>query len=195
MRVGLNNFLRFISASGVSKVNQVVEALQRYREWKDYYKDFRGAGVLGITSGDIGRLEVLVEGITDETKARHYAICLEGLKKWLAKANYKVISHPATQSWDAGEFRIIVNPEVVLELDGVVYMVKLYMAKEHLSQPARRAYAWLVAQTHGGSAIPALLEVRKGKLTPCPAPNDRIGQWITGEVAAFIALWKMNKAA
>lgn len=195
MRVGLTNFLRFISASGISKVNQVLEATQDYRDWKDYYKDFREAAVPAIANRDLQRVEALVARITDETKAQHYGLCLQGLKQWMNKTEYRVISRPRTASWDAGEIRVVVNPEVLLEIEGVVYMVKLYMAKEKLSQPARRAYAWLVGQTHNQSVTPALLEVRKGKLTPCPSANARIGQWIRGEVAAFIALWRMNKAA
>lgn len=195
MRVGLNNFLRFISVTGISKVNQVMEALQDYRDWKDFYKDFREAAILAIASKNTRRLEALVSNLSDERKARHYAICLEGLKQWISKTNYRFVSRPRSASWTSGEIRISVNPEMILEIDGETYVVKLYMAKEQLSQLARKAYAWLIGETHKNGSTPAILEVRKGKLIPCQAPNRRIGQWIKGEVAAFVALWKMNSAA
>jgi hypothetical protein len=195
MRIGLNNFLRFIAATGLSKVNQVLEAVQDYRDWKDYYKDFREEAVLAMSTRNLKRLKRVVDEIEDDVKAHHYEICFDAFQKWLAKTDFTIISHPAPVSWDAGEIRISVNPELIIDIDGVRYIVKLYLAKERLSQPARRAYAWLVNQTHGTGAKPAILEVRKGRLNACPDPNKKVGQWIKGEVAAFVALWKMNRAA
>lgn len=195
MRIGLNNFLRFISATGLSKVNQVVEALQDYRDWKDYYKEFRELAIVSLATKKTDRLRKLIASLPDDTKAHHYGLCLDGFEQWLERTDYKIISHPKGKTWQAGEIRISVNPEVILEIEGVRYIVKLYLSKERLSQPARRAYAWLLGETHGHTATPATLEVRRGKLTPIPPPTNRIGQWIHGEIAAFIALWKMNKAA
>lgn len=195
MRVGLNNFLRFISANGLSKVNQVLEALQDYLPGRDYYKDFREEAVLALVTGKTDRLQKLIDNLADERKKPHYEMCLAGFQQWLAKTQYRVVSHPKPRSWKAGEIQIAVNPEILIEVGNTLYIVKLYLSKEKLSQPARRAYAWLVGETHGKEPTAALLDVRKSRLTPVPAPTDRIEQWIRGEVAAFIALWKMNKAA
>jgi hypothetical protein len=195
MRVGLNNFLRFISANGASKVNQVLEALQDYRDWKDFYKDFREPAVLAIATKKLNALEVAVAAASSETKRKHYEECLDGLKEWMAKTAYTYVSTPKSASWDAGEIKIAVNPEVVIDIGGDRYIVKLYMSREKLTQPARKAFSWLVKKTHGSSAIPAILEVRKGRLSPSPAPTSKIAQWIRAEVAAFVELWKMNRAA
>lgn len=195
MRVGLNNFLRFISANGASKVNQVLEALQDYRDWKDFYKDFREAAVLAIASGDLAQLRSVVLNADTELKQKHFSECLEGLEDWARRNSYAYISAPVGRSWDAGEIKIAVNPEVIIDIDGERYIVKLYMSKEKLTQPARRAFAWLVHKTHGTAARPAILEVRKGRLAPAPKPTGKIAQWVRAEVAAFIALWKMNRAA
>ena len=194
MRVGLSNFLRFISASGASKVNKVIEAQQEYREWKDFYKDFREGVLLSLAKKDTERLEAIVSGI-EARKFDHYQNCLLGYQKWLSVTDFKVISFPKSESWESGGARISVNPEVVIEIDGTKYLVKLYMSQETLSQPARRAYAWLVAQTHGGDYVAALLEIRKGKLIVCTSKSAKIGQWLKGEAATFVALWNMNRAA
>ncbi|MGQ0680573.1 MAG: hypothetical protein ACT4OM_13140 [Actinomycetota bacterium] len=194
MRVGLSNFLRFISASGISKVNEVTESLQEYQPYMDYYKPFREATILGLAERNIERLEKLVASI-ELKKVEHYTACLAGLKRWIEKHDFKVTSHPQGEIWEAGEIHVTVNPEFVMDVDGVCYIVKLYMSQKSLTRSARRAFAWLVMQTHGTEAIPALLELRKGKLTPCPFPPKRLGQWVKGEAAAFEAIWKMNRAA
>lgn len=194
MRVGLNNFLRFMSADGASKVNQVLQALQEYRESKDFYREFRDPAILAIAAHDTTNLEAKVAAI-ERRKSSHYAQCLAGLHHWISKTDYKVIGYPKSESWNAGEIRIAVNPEILIDVNGKRYIVKLYMAQDSLSQTARKALSWLIKHTHGSSAAPAILEVRKGKLSPTPRPTRKIAQWIKAEVAAFVALWKMNKAA
>lgn len=60
----------------------------------------------------------------------------------------------------------------------------------NLFPPALRAFAWLIKETHGDSAIPALLEVRQGKFTPCLFRQSPSVNGCEAKQAAFEVIWK-----
>jgi hypothetical protein len=196
MKTGLSNFLRFMSTTGLSRLNQVIEGTQ-YEHWMDYYKDLRSQIILALASGKTARLEEFVSRHPDDAKVPNYALCASKLITWMAKNDYKFLGRVRPATWTEGELRVPVNPEVRMEVDGQECLVKLYMAKEKLSPSAKKAYAYLVNQTLGqhSKLTPAILDLRTGKLYMIATPNNRIGLWVRSEAAAFIAMWKMNRAA
>lgn len=187
VRIGLTNLLRFMSATGLTRVNSVDEALQEYSQGRDYYRELRERMVLAIKKNDIRGLETFLQNRPSDAKSPHFAICASGLIEWMAKTDYEFIGIPKSSPWQDDELRISINPEVSVRIDGTIYLVKLYLAKGWLSLPAQRAYAWLVQQTHGTrSGTPAILQVRKHRLVRSPNPSERIGRWVRGEAKAFL---------
>lgn len=195
VRIGLTSFLRFISATGLARVNAVTEALQDYREWKDYYKDLRDQMILALKHHDPDRLERFLAERGVDDRSPHYAICVRGLIDWMNKTEYTFIHGPKQGRWEERSLRISVNPEVALAIGGTNYIVKIYLAKGSLSQPAQRALGWLIREVHGTTMTPALLEVRKGRLLPSPKPSKKIGRWVRGEAQAFLNYVEMDDDA
>lgn len=195
VRIGLTNLLRFMSATGLTRVNAVDEALQEYRDWKDYYRDLRPEMVFAIKDHDPDRLEQFMRNRAVDKRTPHFDVCAAGLIEWMNAKDYTFLSIPKPAPWQEGDLRLSVNPEVAISVDGVEYLVKLYLAKGSLTVPARRAFSWLVRQTHGASGMtPALLEVRKHRLIPTPEPKGRIGRWVRGEAQSFLNYVRMDPA-
>lgn len=194
IRIGLTNFLRFMSATGLTRVNAVDEALQEYRDWKDYYRDLREQMILALKDHDPERLRRFMRDRALDARTPHFSVCAAGLIEWMAVTDYRFIRVQKGGRWSEGELQISVNPEVAIAVDGVEYLVKLYLAKGSLSKPARAAFAWLVRETHGSAMTPALLEVRKHRLFPTPSPSSRIGRWVRGEAQAFINYTNIDAA-
>ncbi len=197
MKSPLTHLLRFLSSTGLARV-QIVEDSQRdYDPAHDFYKKLRAAIVAALQAGNPEPMEAVLR-TAHKKKVGHYTDCAEQVAAWMSKTNFKVLGVLASMPYTLGELKVNVSPELLLEVDGHRYIVKLYLAQEPLSPHALRALGFLIRSTFGDrirGTQPAVLDVRKGKLRPiAESSKKRTRQWLLGEAAGFIAMWKGRAA-
>jgi hypothetical protein len=195
VKTSLTHFLRFLSTRGLARVQIVTDSQQKYDPATDYYRKLREGIIDALASGNTKPLWALLGSVSDDRKIPHYKVCIERLEGWLRKNKLNVISQLDPATYKLGHLRVNVSPELVMQINARRHIVKLYMAKEPLSPYALRAYGFLVRNTHGESAEPAILDVRNGKLrTARVTSKRRTLQWLLGEAAAFIEIWEGRAA-
>jgi hypothetical protein len=195
MQTGLSNLLRFMSTSGMERMNKVLEGSRK--EYWDFYLEFRRGAGKALTKGDPVYLDRLINKLSDDPRTESYRHCAENLKKWMAKNDFEILANVRPIPWRAGELTVPINPEFSARIDGDRHLIKLYMPKEKLTTSARRAFTYLVDQTHGPEAgKPTILDLRHtGRLLPVLAPTEKVARWVQSEAAAFVVMSKMNNVA
>lgn len=198
MKTALTHLLRFLSTRGLARV-QIVEDSQRdYDPATDFYRKLRQAIVAALEAGSPVPMQTLL-GNVHEKKLPHYTKCVEQVTVWMSKTGFtEVVPIRSSLSYVLGELKVNVSPELLVTVDGKRYIVKLYLAQETLSPHALRALGFLIRSTFGqriADAQPAVFDVRKGKLRPIgESSKRRTRQWLLGEAAGFIAMWKGRAA-
>jgi hypothetical protein len=162
----------------------------------DRYKRLRNEVVPALRTGDLQHLESLPPRVT-ASKRNDYAACVNGLRLFLKKHEVKFLADIAPSDWTCGELEVRVNPEVRLQVDGVAYLVKLFMVQQPLLVVSEQALGYLITEAHcsSWSDSPALLDLRRSKLVLPRRPTTRTPKLVRVEAASFVAMWYASLAA
>jgi hypothetical protein len=136
MEVSLNPFLRFVSASGRSKVSKVEDARGEYDSDRDFYAQFRPQAVAALRRNNFERLTNLPNVVNDgkNNKKANFRQCADALEKWARTNEFTWIGLPDTLMWTYQQLSVRVNPELIMDIGGEKYLVKLYLSKVGLTR-------------------------------------------------------------
>jgi hypothetical protein len=191
----LTDFVDFVSASGTPRVTKVREIKSRpdYNPAFDFWRALRQAVVELHEQGmAAAALDRILPELTDGKKTAAYPPLIAAYKKWMRPLTLEWFAPPVA-SWTDERLTVRLNPELGLRINGVPHVVKLYFKRDPLS--ARRLAVIFhlmnerLPQRQRG-AIPAVLDVPRGKLCLAPAPTAGLGVLLKSEAVAFVTIWE-----
>jgi len=191
-KVSLTYFVDFVLKSGTPKLTGVREYKERKDELStDFYRPIREAIVEMHTKGlPLSTLSEVARAQDDEKRQKHYPLVIAGYRSFLAEGAMNFFEPPRA-GLSLGALAIDVNPELGLVLSGKKHLIKLYFRSEPLT-PRRTAVILALLSRglcEGTDYVPAVLDVRNGKLHTYANTSSRIDILLRGEAAAFAAMY------
>lgn len=192
-KVSLTYFVDFVLKSGTPKLTGVREYKERKDELSsDFYRPIREAIIEMHKKGlSTSTLEAVTAAQDDEKRKKHYPLVIEGYRRFLADGP-KNFFDPPRSPLSLGALEIDVNPELGLVIDGKKHVIKLYFRSEPLDRKRTALVLSLlgkgVCETNP-DLVPAVLDVRTGKLHTHATTSPRVDVLLRGEAAAFAAIY------
>ncbi len=200
IKITLTEFLNFVNKSGTAK-GTVVKTAKKRREIEDnpyttdYWYSLRNRIIeFHKKNKDISFIDDIINYISDDKKTNYTAL-INGYKKFLGKKKIKYIT-PIRKTWTIGDISIILNPELILEINKKILIIKLFMsAKESMDRKHADLILTLLehemrSKVGGDEPIFAVLDVRKGKLFEQNKKESSLYFLLKGEARSFETQWK-----
>jgi hypothetical protein len=193
--VALTTFMDFVVASGTRRITCVRKAKkqygQKYDPRTDFYKPLR-EGIVEIhkTGGDMSRLANVLAKVTDPKKLTSYPKCLSGYSECLAdKSTVYVPFKP--RIWHSSGLDVRVSPEVMLEIDGERFAIKLYFKAEPIPQSAIAPMLRMIELSvpKSAEAKPAVIDLQRAKMHTRDKLDPNLDALLLAEAASFAVLW------
>lgn len=183
-----------------AKLSVVREVFARpeYNPAFDFWRDLRRALERFHRKGvaDKAVLDAVLERVKDPKKKTPYAQCIAGYKKFLGK-KATTYFEPPDGVWmvPSGTARILVKPELGLEIAGVRHVIKLYLRRDaELTRKQINPALLLMSQALRGKVARgtsfAVLDVPRGKLYADVTPDVKRLPLLIGEVETFRYAWE-----
>jgi hypothetical protein len=194
IRLSLTNFLDFAAASGAGRLTQVRKAKQQaakpYEPATDYWRPIREGIREEFEGGWRGKqsLTRLRQVSADPKKLERYAECLNGLSKWARNKEFGP-SVKVTEEWRSVDLTVVVNPEILLDIDGQSCAVKLYFRAEKLSKPKVDTLLYLLDDTLPSEVATGILDVPRGRLIQQTVDKPELEIVLAGDAAQFVTMW------
>lgn len=200
IKITLTEFINFVNKSGTAKATVVKNAKKRREDednpyTTDYWYTLRNRIIEFHKKGkDIDYIDDTINHINSERKT-NYEILIKGYKKFLGKKKIKYLT-PIRKTWVIGDISIALNPELILEINKKIYIIKLYMsAKESMNKKHADLILTLLehemrSKVGGDEPIFAVLEVKTGKLFPQKKKDLSLYPLLKGEARSFEIQWK-----
>lgn len=193
--LSLTDLVDVVSKAGTPKATKVAEIKNRkpYQPATDFYKPLRD-GLISIHQAgkDKTALIDLQNSIHDPKKIANYLDIINGYRKWWGKKSVSWFDPPRNTYGHAG-IDVAINPELGLVIDGVRYVIKLYLKADKLTKLRTDLVTVLMEVTlrskcQQGDVI-ALLDVRQSKLFFVSAQLKPTKAVVDAELAYVAALW------
>lgn len=193
VRTALNYFARYAGAGTPSaEVGAVEEAREAYAPERDYWKQMREA--IEENADDTAKVIAAVGNAMKHAspkKASLYGGVGHTFLAWLKDDGVKTLGRLPGQQWRANELVVQVNPELLVDVEDKRYIVKLWFREGALNHTARTVVLHLIAEMYGGGrGIPAILDVRNGKVYAKKKTIKQIDAYLEAKAAGFVSLWK-----
>jgi hypothetical protein len=194
VRITLTQFLDFTTASGRGRLTQArrikQQLVQDYNPATDYWKPLRDQVGAEFQRGWGGpsSLKRLRESSSDPKKQERYAECIEGLSQWTRKRKFGQSRRKAGM-WTSGQLAVVVNPELVMDIDGTKTAIKLYLRSTKLTKPRVDTLLYLLKDALPGKVEPAILDVARGKLIQETVSLSDLDIVLEADAAQFMAMW------
>ena len=195
-QISMTTFIKFISTTGMSKVEIVEKAKENYNKKydpkTDFYKRIRDA----IKKYEREQLPkaFLTDFLKDQStrKQTNYAERLDGYKKWRKKHQITYFS-PSTAHWNHGGLSISVTPELGLNINGVPHLIRIYFDKPPLAKKRIDVALQLMNlacknKAPSGCAM-GILDVRNSRLFTQSGTQNRLQILLRGEAVNFLSMW------
>lgn len=203
IKITLTEFINFVNKSGTAKAT-VVRAAKKRRETEDnpyatdYWYTLRNRIIEFHKKGkDIDFIDDTINHINSE-KRPNYEMLINGYKKFLGKKKIKYLT-PIRKTWVIGDISIALNPELILEINKKILVIKLYMSanesmnKKHADLILTLLEHEMRSKVGGPEPIFAVLEVKTGKLFPQKEKDLSLYPLLKGEARSFEIQWKELK--
>ena len=195
--ISLTDFVDFVIKAGTPKLTKVREVKNRkpYEPAFDFWKRLReGIADFHRNGGtDKSRLDDIVDTLTDRKKVNRYPAALAAYKRFLGRKKVKWFD-PKRGVWSHGGLDVRVNPELGLEIDGTLYVVKLYFKDESPSKNRVDVVLAMLEDVVGTQApkgsVMAVLDIANAKLLCPPNPEPKLMALMQGEARSFVEIWK-----
>jgi len=195
VKVSMTTFVDFVMARGTRRITCVKDAKKQYSEGyspaRDFYRQLREEVVAVHYEGQpLSTLNTIVQQ-ANVRKQDMYRKCVAGYKRWRGKkslSSFPVAGFP----WSQGQLEVSVNPELGLVVNGTQHLIKLYFKAGNPTKSQIDAALHLLEQHPAcgkEGAIPAILDMQAGKLHVPTRTIPAISALLTGEAAAFVAMW------
>jgi hypothetical protein len=198
IQISLTEFMNFVNKSGSAKATVVKQAKNRrddeYKHFTDYWLPFRDKLNL-IHKRNFGkdRLDSLLSEINPD-KRDNYRMAIEGYKKFMGRKNIEWLK-PIKKTWTIGEIRIVLNPDLCLEINDTIYIIKLFLSsnetidKKHADLILTLMEKELRSKVGSDEPIFAVLDVKKGKLYEKNNKDIPLYNLLVGEAKSFEIQW------
>lgn len=200
IKITLTEFLNFVNKSGVAKAT-IVKTARKRRETEDnpYFSDYwyilRNRIIEFHKKGkDIKFLDETLNHISKD-RISNYTRLIDGYKKFLKKNKIKYITQ-IKKTWSIGDISIALNPELTLEINEKIYVIKLYMSsndhidKRHANLIQNLLEHEMRSEVGGDGPIFAVLDVKRGKLLGQNKKDISLYPLLKGEAQSFETMWK-----
>ena len=195
MRLTLTDLVDIVSASGTPKVTKVKQVKHRgaYSPATDFYRPFREqVAEVHAAGGKPGDLDRVLRDLQDAKKVSAYPALVDGYKKWWGKKPLK-FSKPTARDYSAIGVDVGVNPELLFDINGALFLVKLYMKADPLAKNRVEVITHLMHVVHAphvpvGTTM-AVLDVRRAKLITPSVPIPTVGAMLDAELSYIASLW------
>ncbi|HEX7900367.1 MAG TPA: hypothetical protein VF950_21545 [Planctomycetota bacterium] len=164
-----------------------------YSPAQDFYKMLRDGIVRHHSQGELDKtkLDVLVEN-AHAPKKLNYSRVVSGYKKFLGR---KDIAWTGTlrEDWTYNSLKVVVNPELGMEIDGKHHQIKMYFKDEDLTKSKVAVILQLMksALDDGAEAgtVFGVLDIRSSKLYTHSSKEKDLTALLEGEADGFISIW------
>jgi hypothetical protein len=195
--ISLTTFVDFVLASGTPRLTCIRNAKAMYStEYHppfDFYKQLREFIIEMHSAGKpASALDRFVVSNANAKKAATYRECVASYKKLMGSRPIEWTGSEAAK-WEIGDLSVKVNPELGLRIDGVNHVVKLYFKQPQPSKLRLETMLHLLEKVlpkNNKPAIPAILDVPRGKLIVPTVRVNGLDALLAGEAAAFVAMWR-----
>ena len=143
---------------------------------------------------DIKFLDETLNHISKDRRS-NYTRLIDGYKKFLKKNKIKYITQ-IKKTWSIGDISIALNPELTLEINEKIYVIKLYMSsndhidKRHANLIQNLLEHEMRSEVGGDGPIFAVLDVKRGKLLGQNKKDISLYPLLKGEAQSFETMWK-----
>lgn len=196
MDVSLTTFIDFTNANGPTRTTIVRKAKIQTAEYEpaaDFYRGIRNA-IIKDLSEDSGYTSV-TQAVSDAHPRRYsnYNECAEGFKRWVRGKDMSWIGRPEPALWPSGGLQVRVNPEIMVEINGKVFAIKMYFKAPKLVKRRSDAMLHLLETVPVGSTVDTVgvLDVRRGRLFTPPTRTPNLDAYLASEAAAFATMWNL----
>ncbi|KIT14246.1 hypothetical protein [Jannaschia aquimarina] len=192
--VSFTKFLDFIAQSGEPKATTALQAWRQgntpYDAKTDYHKRVREKLRNYERSGVAPDWEEFINA-QNEKKQKNFRETIDCYLKWRSKQGTVSWIDPPTASIDTTEFRVSINPEMGLVIDGDRYAIKLFLRKAKLSK-LKAQVAGLMMRNALAEYNPdmkfAVFDVKAGTFHTFPGSSDKLKYLLRGELAHMSAM-------
>lgn len=162
---------------------------EREAQGRDYYRPIReGIVTMHRSGGTTADLWGIVESSPPDKQA-NFTAAVRGYERWIRGKGIVWTRRPKAYEWKQGELTVLANPELLMNVNGEPYRVKLYLKAPKVTQPG----ANLVIHLHGSAGLGnehiAVLDVRNGKLFTKTRTTEDYDTVLSSEALSFVAMW------
>ena len=195
INISLTDFIDFVSRVGGSKFTKVNEVYTRepYQPAFDFWKPLR-EGIIDYHKSDLEKSELdkILHDLTDKNKIKLYPALIANYKSFLGRKKTEWFD-PPHKLWRYGEFRMKLNPELGLEINGNLYVIKLYFKSDSLSQQKSDLILLLLNTSLKKAEYKdvnfAILDVARKKLFERTRLTEKHISLLRGEAMNFTNIW------
>jgi hypothetical protein len=193
VQITSTTYVDFLLRTSIARLRKVREARQQYedgyQQGRDYYRRMReGTIEMHRTGSDPADLWQIVEAAPPE-KRENFKACAEGYERWMRGKGIIWTRRPASRFWKHGELSVIVNPELLMNVNGEPYRVKLYFKQPEIKQAGANLVIHLFGLVSPKEAHIAMLDVRRGKLFRKTRSSQDYATVLRSEALSFAAMW------
>lgn len=195
INISLTDFIDYVSKVGASKftlVNQIYSR-EEYQPAFDFWKPLR-EGIIDLhqNNKDKSELDKILNDLTDKKKINRYPALIESYKSFLGRKKIEWFE-PPFKEWKINDLRIKLNPELGLEINDKLYVIKLYFKSDSLSQMKADLILLLMnTRLKKGDykeATFAVLDIERKKLFEKTKLKKNHVPLLEGEALSFINIW------
>ena len=195
INISLTDFIEYVSKVGTSKftvVNQI-HSRDEYHPAFDFWKPLRD-GIIDLHQNKKEKTELdkILNDLTDKKKIKRYPELIESYKSFLGRKKTEWFE-PPFKDWEINDLRVKLNPELGLEINDKLYVIKLYFKSDNLSQ-MKADLILLLMNTYlkkgeFKSATFAVLDIERKKLFENTKLKKIHLPLLEGEALSFINIW------
>ena len=193
--ISLTDFIDYVSKIGTSKftvVNQI-HSRDEYHPAFDFWKPLR-EGIIDFHKFDKDKSELdnILNELTDKKKINRYPLLIESYKTFIGRKKIEWFD-PPFKEWKTNDLRVRLNPELGLDINGNLYIIKLYFKTDKLSQMKADLILLLMnTKLKKGDfkdATFAVLDVERNKLFEKTKLSKIHLSLLEGEALSFVNIW------
>jgi hypothetical protein len=193
LQVTSTTYMDFLLRTGLARLRVVRDARSQYEEdyqqGRDYYRRLREGIIAMHRNGEDPSILHRVVETAPVKKQKNFADCVKGYETWMRGKGIVWSRRPQPTIWKHGELSVLVNPELMMNVDGVPYKVKLYFKPARIKQVG----ANLVINLHELAGLQsekvAVLDVRNGRLFTKSRTSADYKTVLESEAQSFAAMW------
>jgi len=195
INISLTDFIDYVSKVGTSKytiVNQI-HSREAYQPAFDFWKPLRD-GIIDLhkLGQDRSVLDNIISNLTDKKKIGRYPALVDSYKSFLGRKNIEWFD-PPFKEWKTNDLRIKLNPELGLDINGKLYVIKLYFKSDPLSQMKADLILLLMntklKRGNFKEATFAVLDIERKKNFEKTKLDKSHFSLLEGEALSFITIW------